>query len=257
MNDIRYVRSVDRAIDALELIARTGPRGLSEMAEKMSMPKSTLLNILRTLARRRVIEHDAQAQSYRLGPLLAALADRARDEADLPRVARPHLEALARITGETTGLAIPDGNSILFVEKVESPQPIRYTAQIGTRRPLHSTSGGKLTLALRSSDQWDAYVKQVGLQQYTPRTIVDPTRLRQELQQIALQGYAVNDGELLADLVGVSVPVFRGKGGPYVAAMVVTGPAFRMRPHLPTVLAQAQEQAAALTTDLWHFRPAA
>jgi len=251
MPEVRYVRSIERAIDALELLVRAErPLTLAEIVGQLGAPKSTVLNILRTLVRRRLVEHDEGSRSYRPGYRLAALAERAGTAAGLPRTARAHLEALARASGEVALLAVPDGDGIIFIDKVESPQPIQYVPPVGTRRPLHCNSAGKMTLAMRPPQEWDAYVARVGLARYTASTIVDAQKLKAELRRIRRNGYAVSDGELLEDLIGLAAPVLQGPGGAFLAVVVVAGPAFRMRRRLPDLLATLRREATALSEEL-------
>jgi len=255
MPEIRYVRSVEHAVSALELIARADrPLSLAEVVRNLRAPKSTVLNILRTLVKRRLLEHDEQGRTYRIGHLLAALADRAVERADLPQLARAHLEVLARTTGEVALLAVPDGDGIIFITKVESSQSIQYVAQIGTHRSLHNNSAGKVTLAMQPVEEWQKYTERSGLRRYTPKTITEPARLLRELKRIRKQGYAISDGELLPDLIGIAAPVFRGTGGPFIATVVVAGPAFRMRPNLKNMIATITQQTSALTAHLSRMR---
>jgi DNA-binding IclR family transcriptional regulator len=249
MHGVTTVRSVERALDALEFVARHGrPMALQEIASLVRAPKSTTLNIVRTLVRRRVLDLDPVTKTYRLGWALAGLAGSVGPATDLRELAKPHLEELAAAAQETVLLAVQTGNEITFVEKIDSAQPIRYIAQIGTRRPLHCTASGKLHLALMRPARVEQYIAEVGLTVYTPSTITDPRRLRPQLQQIRKRGYAVACGEFMPDLMGIAVPVFVHDGSEPVAAVVVAGPAFRMRRrsrHFLPLLRQAAEKIGA------------
>jgi DNA-binding IclR family transcriptional regulator len=249
LHEVTTVRSVERALDALELVARNGrPMTLREISSLVRAPKSTTLNIVRTLVRRRVLELDPVTKTYRAGWALAGLAGSVRPAADLGELAKPHLGELAAATQETVLLAIQSGNEITFVEKIDSAQPIRYIAQIGTRRPLHCTASGKLHLALQGPARVDTYIAEVGLTAYTPSTITDPRRLRAELAQIRKRGYAVARGEFLPDLMGIAVPVWSQGCRELLAAVLVAGPAFRMRRqarHFLPLLRRAAEKIGA------------
>jgi DNA-binding IclR family transcriptional regulator len=256
MNDARTVRSVDRAVDVLEALSRSRTAlTLAQLAAAVQAPKSTTLNIVRTLVQRRLLEFDASAKSYRMGYLLAGLSNDVRDGLDLRTVAKPHLDRLALETRELVFLALLDGHEIVFVEKIESSQPIRYVAvaNVGTRRPLHCTAGGKLALALQPPAYLERYIKDVGLRRYTPHTITSPAALRRELAAIRRRGCAVSNGEFIEDLTGLAVPVAPSAGTPPLGALVVAGPTFRVGKRLRHVLNRMHKTAAAVAADAVRF----
>jgi DNA-binding IclR family transcriptional regulator len=255
-NQQRTVRSVDRAVDVLEALSRSRTvLTLAQLAAAVRAPKSTTLNIVRTLARRRLLEFDATAKTYRMGYLLAGLSSDVRDELDLRTIARPHLDRLALATREFVFLVLLDGDEIVFVEKIESSQPIRYVAvaNVGTRRPLYCTAGGKLALALQPPAYVARYLTRVGLRRYTPHTITSPAVLRRELSAIRRRGYAVSNGEFLEDLTGLAVPVRQPGADAFLGALVVAGPTFRVRKRLREVLDHMQDTAAAVAADAVRF----
>ena len=172
---------------------------LGDIVRDVSTPKSTTLNIVRTLARRRLLEIDGATKKYRVGHLHLALVGSARETVDLARLARPHLDALARATGESVLLGVLEGDELVYLEKVDSSQLIKYVAEAGTRRPLHCTSGGKLCLAMQPASAWDSYIERVGLRRYTPKTITKAAETLDEvLDQVRRMGEAM--AKRLADL---------------------------------------------------------
>ena len=251
---IRTVRSVERAIDALEAVARhSKPMTLGQIAEVLRAPKSTTLNIVRTLVRRRALDVDPATKAYRLGWFIAGLAGSFSDAVDLRALAKPHLDDLAQATQETALLAVLSGNEVVFVEKIDSGQPIRYIAQVGTRRPLHCTASGKLYLAFLPPANVDAYVATVGLVRYARNTITDRRRLAAELARIRARGYAIADCEFLPDLLGIAMPVRRLGSEDIVAAVLVAGPAFRMRRQVRRLLPLVRRTAELIGRDITRF----
>ena len=254
MNDPRTVRSIDRAVDVLEALSRSRTAlSLAQLAGAARAPKSTTLNIVRTLVQRRLLEFDAAAKTYRMGYLLAGLSTDVRHGMDLRGVAKPHLDRLALETRELVFLAVLDGAEIIFIEKIESSQPIRYVAVVGTRRPLHCTAGGKLWLAWQPAGYLDRYLKEVGLRRYTPSTITSAAALRRELAAIRRRGYAVSNGEFLEDLTGLAVPVAPSAAGPPLGAIVVAGPTFRVRKRIRPIVDLMQATAASVAADAVRF----
>jgi DNA-binding IclR family transcriptional regulator len=244
------VRSVERAIDILERLARPGcALSLTELAREVRAPKSTVLAIARTLNARGLLAVDRETRSYRLGPGLARFQVGSASVLDLNVMAKPHLEALARETRETAYLTVPEGDAVYYTCKVDSPEPVQYMAQVGVRRPLHAIASGKLCLAHMSDAEVRAYIRRTGLPRFTARTVVTSGRLFQELGAIRRRGYAVNEGEFVPDLFGVSAAV-TDAAGRMVAAVNVGGPLFRLgrrtRVLAEAVVAGAQALAAEL-----------
>src|SRR3990172_3241135 len=244
------VRSVERTIDMLELLATPGrSRSLTQLARGVRAPKSTVLTIARTLVARGVLAVDRETRTYRLGLGLARFNPGGTGTLDLSALAKPHLEALARDTRETAYLTVPEGDAVYYTCKVDSQEPVRYMAQVGVRRPLHAIASGKLCLALMSDAEVRAYIRRTGLPRFTASTIVKSGRLFEDLRAIRRRGYAVNEGEFVPDLFGVSAPV-TDQAGRLIAAVNVGGPLFRLgrrkRALAEAVVAGAQALAAEL-----------
>ena len=224
------VRSVERAVAILDYLARSErPAPLRELSEAIHAPKSTTLNIARTLAARRLLRFDVATKAYGLGGRLGEFAPLAHQDPDICAVARPYLERLSRETGEGAFLSVREGDQIVYVDKVESTQPIRYAASVGGRRPLHCTSAGKVALAMSPPGALDRYLER-GLTRHTPSTVTDAAVLRREIARVRHCGYAEALGEYVPDLVGIAAPVV-GPAGELVAVVTVAGPAFRVRGH--------------------------
>jgi DNA-binding IclR family transcriptional regulator len=255
LEPVRTVRSVDRAIDALEAVAGSPvPLTLAQLAEKLGAPKSTTLNIARTLVRRRLLDFDGASKTYRIGSLLAGLASTVGQGGDLRSVAKPYLERLAQETREVVYLGVLDGYELVFIEKIESSQPIRYIAKVGTRRPLHCTAGGKMCLAWQPETYVRRYIAEVGLEKYTAHTITTPAALRRELQDIRERGYAISNGEFLEDLTGLCVPIIQPDTPTPVGTLVVAGPSFRVRKRARHILALMKQTAAGVAAETGGIR---
>jgi IclR family transcriptional regulator, acetate operon repressor len=244
------VRSVERTIDLLELLAPPGSAlSLTELARGARAPKSTVLTIARTLVGRGVLAVDRETRKYRLGLGLARFNPGGPAAPDLSALAKPHLEALAQDTRETAYLTVPEGDAVYYTCKVDSPEPVRYMAQVGVRRPLHAIASGKLYLAQMSDAEVRAYVRRSGLSRFTPSTIVRTGRLVQELRGIRRRGYAVNEGEFVPDLFGVSAAV-TDQAGRMIAAVNVGGPLFRLGRRKSRLAAAVMAAARALAAEL-------
>jgi DNA-binding IclR family transcriptional regulator len=222
------VRSVERAVAILEYLSRAeAPAPLHELSTAIRAPKSTTLTIARTLAARRLLRFDEARKAYELGPRLGEFASRRPGAIDVRPVARPHLERLARDTGESAYLSVVEDAQVVYVDRVESAQPIRYAAPVGGRRPLHATSAGKLALAMAPVGFVDRYLRH-GLARHTASTITDVGVLRRQLARTRRRGWAEARDESVPGLTGFAAPVRDASAG-LVAMVTVAGPTFRMR----------------------------
>jgi IclR family acetate operon transcriptional repressor len=217
--------AVGRAVDVLDVIARTADGGrVSEVARLLELPKSSVWGILRTLEAKGVVVRDAASQRYTLGMRLLELGERAGRDPVLRQLARPYLVQLGEDTGELAYLAIVREEHVLYLDRVESRHPIRYIAEIGTRRPLHCTATGKLYLSFLPPAEALERARRSSLMPFTRSTITEPGRLRRELTAIRAQGYAISREELLEGVIGFAAPLLRGPGdmaGAFVVAALV------------------------------------
>src|SRR5690606_4494977 len=139
--------------------------------------------------------------AWRLGPRLLALASRSWSQFDLRAALEPELRALRDHTGETVHLAVPDGNAMMYVEKLESAGPVRMASRVGGRLMLHSSAVGKAYLAALPPARLDTLLTGLPLPARMPSTRATPEALRAELEQVRRQGYAVDNEENEAGIV--------------------------------------------------------
>jgi len=245
--------SVARAIDVLEVVSRSAEgQTASEAARELGLPKSSVWTILRTLESKRAVARDPATQRYTLGDRLVELGMRAGRHPALRRVARPYLVQLGEDAGELAYLAVVDEEHVLYLDKVESRQPIRYIAEIGTRRPLHCTATGKLYLSFLPDAEALERARRSSLLPFTPSTITEPARLRRELATIRTRGYAVSREELLEGVMGIAAPIVgppdRMRGALVVAALT-RGAADREERFAKMVVRLARQVSRALAHE--------
>lgn len=243
------LQSVRRALLALELISEHGELGVTELGRKLGVHKATASRLIATLAERGFVERDPLTEKYRLGYGLISLAGAAVGGNDLVRAARPILDELAERTTETVNLGVLTGDSVVYVDQITGTRAIVSVSWVGRRTPLHCTSNGKVILAFSSEVERERLLRSP-LTKLTPRTITDVRKLRAQLEEIRVRGYAQTMEELEEGLNAVSAPV-RGMNGELVAALSVSGPAFRMRPvDLPRMGKLTAEAARAISRRL-------
>ncbi len=248
--DGNAVRSVDRAAALLLALGDSpGPSGVTELARRLGLHKSTASRLLATLERRGLVEQDDETGKYRLGLVVIRLAERAERTLDLRGLALPELERLARLTHETTGLAILDGDDCLAVAHVDGPNLVAVGDWTGRSAPLHCIASGKVLMAALAEREVVRIVRH-GLPRYTDRTITDLEPLLEELARVRRRGYATAMGEYEAGLNAVAAPVHDARGQ-VIAAVDVWGPAFRLTPRrIPELAAHVREAAAAISRRL-------
>jgi IclR family pca regulon transcriptional regulator len=220
-------RSVIRIIQILEYLA-SSPEGysLTGLSEKLHTPKSSLLNLLRGLVAARYVNYvdnlyTLGAESYRLATTISG------SRRFLP-IARPIMQRLTELTGETVLIATltPDKNSIVYIDKVESQNPFRFAVAIGEPRPLHSTAAGRAILAFQPAALLSQLLRDLKLTAFTQHTVTDKRVLRQRLDEVKSQSYAVTLGETNDAVVGFAAPIL-DETGAAMAALVIACPTER------------------------------
>lgn len=218
------VQSVDRAITVLEILARRGEAGVSEVAAEIDVHKSTAFRLLGALEGRGLVEQAGDRGKYRLGVGLIPLAGAVSDRLDVTRQGRRVCERLAAEVGETVNLAVLQEQWAVNVDQVRGPAAVSAHNWVGQLTPLHCTSSGKVLLAF--ADLGGAVP---ALRRFTAHTLTDPVELRSELAAVRATGVARACEEYEVGLNAVAAPV-RDRFGAVVAALSVSGPSYRLTP---------------------------
>lgn len=217
------VQSIDRAFSVLRSLS-AGPAGVTEIAERVQLPKSTVSRLLSTLEELGAVEQIAAGGDYRIGWAMLELAAAARPGRSLVSVARPHLAELNRRTGEAAGLSIPDGREMLYLDQLTPDSELQVRDWTGHRIPMHAVPSGHVALAADRALE-DA-VASSGLASFTPHTLTSAAALRDRLTLVRTQGYAWAFEEFADGLNSVAAAV-RNDAGEVIAALHVYGPASR------------------------------
>ena len=221
------VQSIERAFAVLSALA-DGPIGVTEVADRADLPKSTAARMLTTLAHEGAVEQVPGDTRYRLGGRIASLAGGVVATRSLVAIARPHLAELGAALGEVAGLSIPDGDEVHYVEQVDSANPVGIRDWTGSRVPMHAVSSGLVFLAHRSTAAVERSLAEP-LPALTERTIVDPAAIRERLRTVALAGYAWVHDEFAVGISSVAAGI-ADAAGEIVAAVHVHGPSYRFPP---------------------------
>jgi len=219
------VQSVDRALTILEVLARIGEAGVTEIAAELGVHKSTAFRLVTTLEAHRLVEQATDRGKYRLGVGILRLAGATTARLDLVQEARPVCRQLAADTGETVNLAVLSESSALYLDQVAGSSALQPHNWVGQHIPLHATSNGKVLLSGLDDVALDEVLG--GLSRYTALTITRKSQLREEVKLVREQGYAVAIDELEVGLTAAAAPI-RNAHGDVVASMSVSGPTFRL-----------------------------
>jgi len=221
---VSRVQSIERAFAVLSALS-DGLIGVTEVAERTELAKSTAARLLASLAREGAVEQVPGQTRYRLGPRMATLSVGVAPVRNLVAIARPILEALARETGEAAGLSVPDGATVHYIDQVDSTHEVQVRDWTGTRVPMHAVSSGQVFLAHMNPTEVERYLAQPRVS-FTPKTITDSSALRDRLRQVQLDGFAWVREEFAEGLNSVAAPV-ADDGGEIVAAVHLHGPSYR------------------------------
>jgi DNA-binding IclR family transcriptional regulator len=244
------VRSVDRAAALLLALGECpAEAGVSELARRLGLHKSTASRLLATLERRGLVEQDEGSGKYRLGLVVIRLAEHAERTLDLRTIALPELERLARVTRETVTLGVVEADACLTVAQVAGPNMVACPDWTGRTTPLHCVASGKVLLAAMAEREV-LRIARPGLPARTERTITGLEPLLEELARIRRRGFATAFSEWIEGMNGVAVPVADARGR-VTASIGVWGPAFRVTAgRVAEIVTSTREAAAAVTARL-------
>ncbi len=248
------VQSVDRALQVLEILARDGHAGVSEIAEEMGVHKSTVSRLLGSLVTREIVHQNSERGKYQLGFGVLRLASSIPGRLSLVREARPFLENLAEEWKETVNLAVLRSNYAVNVDQAMGPSTLATFDWVGSLTPLHATSSGKVLLAALPADERTRILKETGLPGRTPRTITDRKILEKQLIDVAHNGYAVTLEEFEIGLNSMAVPVYNHLGE-VIGSVSISGPAFRFKPEEVPGLVEAITEAGLRISAKMGYRP--
>ena len=219
--------TVAKAFAILDMLVSKNERGLSlaEVSNHLQVSKSTAHRYLTTLEELGVVRRDDR-DHFGLGPKLIQLAGAFLNNHDLRNESEPFLERLSAQTDETVHLAIPSGNNVVYIAKVDSPHSVRMASHIGARNPMYCTSLGKVILAHYPTDRVEEIIHD-GLPERTLHTISSPEALHAELEHVRAQGFAIDDQENEIGVRCAGAPIF-DYTGKVIGAISVSGPASRL-----------------------------
>lgn len=251
--DSSGVQSVDRAITVLEILAKRGEAGVTEVAAEIAVHKSTAFRLLASLEVHGLVEQADDRGKYRLGFGIVRLAGAVSARMDVTRHGRPVCERLAAQLGETVNLAVARQGHAVNLDQVRGPSAVTAYNWVGQLTPLHATSSGKVLLAWLEPARVRELVGPEPLTSFTGNTVTSHAGLLHDLTTTLRRGYAVTLEEYEIGLNAVAAPI-RNHQGRVVAAVSASGPAYRFTdPRIRETAGALLDGAREISRSLGHL----
>jgi len=249
-------QTVQKALNLLEALVRSGqPRRLTELARQLNLTKPNVYRLLSTLTVLGYVKKDPLTSLYSPTLKMWEMGSLLVRDVDLVGVANPRLRRLCEEARESVQLAVFDAGFAVYVDKVDSPHPLKAMTTIGSRLPATVVSTGKAILAWLPSEALDMAFQHV--KRYTPQTLMRRKDIEQDLRETRDRGFAINRSEFRPGVCGLAVPV-RDRSGGVVASIGIWGAEANILGSRRDELAHlAMIAARDISRDLGYIEPAA
>jgi IclR family pca regulon transcriptional regulator len=251
-----YVQSLQRGLEVIKAFDHDHPRlTLSDVARRADLTRAAARRFLHTLVELGYVGTDGKTFALRARVLELGYAF--LSSLSLPELAQPHMQALVGKVEASCSMSVLDGEEVFYIGRVPTKHRLlSVTIPVGTRFPAYATAMGRVLLAAKPDDELDAFLATADLQVIAPKTVTDPTKLRQAIRTARRQGYAIVEEELREGLASVAVPVHLPDGSVAASLNLSThdsrGTAAVLRREL---LPELLETAGAIEADLRLGRP--
>ncbi|BAO94057.1 IclR family transcriptional regulator [Caballeronia insecticola] len=243
------VSPTERAFHIIEMAAQVGRVTTADIIAALGIPKTTAHRLVSNLEEFGFLEHGIERGRYQVGPRLLELATNILAASTSHGPIHALLMELSRRTDETVSLGVMRGSEVVYIDSAIGNSPLTLNFQKGHRAPAHCTSSGRVFLANMEKKQLDAYLLSGPWEPITPYTIVDPDRLRLEIDLVRKNGYATNDSEFAIGVVGAAVPI-SGPHGRLIACLSISAPKARKSLDDITLLVPTLQAAALRITRI-------
>ena len=240
------VKQAANVLDLIEFFAQhRRPATLAEIAKHFDWPRSSTFNLLGTLAGRGYLYEPRARGGFYPSPLWSAVMQQVDSADPIPHQLHKLLERLAELTGETAVLAAASGAHAVFVDAIESPHAVRYTARPGKMIPLHVTATGRALLSQMSPADRATVLRRATFERYTPTTLMSVAAVEREIKKSLERGWFEGNAEFTHDLGGIALPLSM----PHRQfAVLIAGPMFRVHARageIAKIMAREMEQHVA------------
>jgi len=240
-----------RGLDIIEHVAQAGEVTVALLCQELRLSKSAGYRIVALLRDRGYLAETGDGR-LRLGPLAIRVGLQALEGLDLFKVTPPHLARIVEQTQETTFVAVPDSDQMVYVMQEVGPQVVKVSSKLGSVAPLHASGLGKAYLSGLPEARADAVIDTLDLVGYTPTTITTADALRAAVRRDRRRGYAIDDAEREPGVRCIAAPI-RDASGAAVAALSVAGPADRIKAAQASIIDAVIHTTARISAELGHL----
>ena len=244
------VQSVDRVLDIIEVLSlEQKGLGVSEIARRVDLHKSTAHRLISTLARRGYLNKTEEG-NYRIGLKLIEAVSCYINSVELQAEARPFVAKITAELGMTSHLGVLDGDQVVYIEKMDVFTGMKMYSQIGLRVHAYCSSLGKCLLSAYSREKLDHVMQNCSFIKFTPNTIDSMESLHREITRVRTQGYAVDNEEFELGHRCIGAPIYDYRGD-IVAAISASGPTnILTTERIPSIAAYLKDAAMAISKNL-------
>lgn len=248
-------RALKRSLQIADYLARhRDGASLATIAQSIGAPKSSALSLLRSMVELEVVRREGDR--YAIGPALINLADLVNAQGRIAPLARPIMQKLQTLTGETVILASLDvaAREVRYVDQIESTNPVRYTVNIGDTRPLYCSGAGRALLAFQEKEWRENYLATGTFSRITENTVTSVDEIRRRLERARIEGVATSSGEVTDGGAAFAAPIFQRDGSVREALLIATV-AWRLRDKAEFLREAVMRAAAGLSRALGYEGP--
>ena len=201
------MKTLKRLFKIIKLLEENDKLRIQDISDILNINKSTIYRFIKILENQSFVYRDEETKKYSLGLYVVKLASKVIERFDIIKVARPHLKELRDITGETTHLTIFNGREVVYLEKVESKNPVRMKSSIGGTAAMYCTGVGKAILAFQDKKTIENLVNEMKLVKRTQNTITSRSKLMKEIEESKKKGFTTDKYEQENDVCCIAVPL--------------------------------------------------
>ncbi|MFC7440483.1 IclR family transcriptional regulator [Laceyella putida] len=242
-------KTVVKAMELLNLFLTHDRLNLQEMAQLSYIPKTSVHRMVGSLEQIGFLTKDEEGK-YSLGLLFLQFGQLVAERLHIRQLALPVMTRLRDEVGEAVNLIVRDGNEAIYIEKVDTNQPVRVYTAIGRRAPMYAGACPRILLAFLPDSERDQYLNEIELKPIGSGTITDPDRLRTVLSESRKTGYSISHSELHDYTSAVGAPIFNHEGQ-LAAGLSIVGPVARFQEdRLPILIEKVQATANEISRKL-------
>jgi len=235
----KKIKSIQKCSQILSIFEQKSQLDMEEIIQLLRMPKSSIYRYLKNLCDASLLEYESVNKKYSVGPIILRLGAKASSQESLLKIARPIMEGFAQEINETVFLTAVRGDRAICIERVECRNSFRFIVNRGYSFPLYASAIGRILMAFLPVEEQEQIISK-GPKKLTPKTIVQPAKLRKALAHAREVGFCYSDEELNPGGRSVAAPIFNSFGkavaGLGMAAPIVRFPQSKIREFSEAIL---------------------